>query len=366
MLLIGWDEKNWIVKDSWPCKASNNTKIPFNGSYPNIQGIPSNMFSEAYIIERIIKENYNEDTQTWSVEPKIAKKINNCYNQGEYELIGIDKLIGAKVTGWSYTTSGSYIGNINLTPSADKTKCTVSGNGEGVTLYATIQRASGIMEKVPFNIGTVGVPFKLITINGHCAGSNYEIKSKIEHPFISNCTLQNVSYSYDYDFPTSSDGSYYAIRSGQYAYWVFKTPNVVRYSATITASQTGCSSISNTYSAIMYSTWCGTSYKSAVDDEASDSIQILNDFTAFDKENLDENSPLVTPNPVTNDLTLTHIGEGMNDIRIYDLTGSLVYTIKTEETVTINVNMRPRGIYIVRYFTEGAISQIKPIKIVLE
>lgn len=44
---------------------------------------------------------------------------------------------------------------------------------------------TGILEKIALNIGTVGVPTKLSTLNGHCASGNYEITSKIEAAYIS-------------------------------------------------------------------------------------------------------------------------------------------------------------------------------------
>lgn len=372
MLLIGWNNNSWIVKDSYPCKDTITRTIPFGGPYINMPGSSYTMFEEAYVIKSITKQKYDKDKwsdvapptkQYVSLEPflkiqKIYTPDPLCYNQGiQYEVSGLNQLLNAECTGWSYTASN---GSVNLSVSDNNKKCIVTGNATGVTLYATIERHTGIMEKIAKDIGNIGLTSRLVTINGHCAGSNYEITSKIEHPFIAE------TIKYKYNIPTASNGSYYAIQNGQYAYWVFKTPNVVRYSATITAEKTDCPSISNTHTAIIYSTWCGYSYKSAVDGEASDSIQKLNDLEAFDKENLDENSPLVIPNPATNDLTLTHIGEGINDIRIYDLTGSLVYSIKTEETKTINVSMIPRGIYIVRYVAEGATNQVKPIKIVLE
>jgi hypothetical protein len=358
MLLIGWEGTNWIVKDSYPCDASIALRIPFNG--PSREAV---IFSEAFVIKGITKEKFDTTTNIWSVETappiqyinlnlgflKIAMKSVPkplCFNRGiVYELIGLDNLIDTEVT-WSYAASNTYSNNISLTVSSDKKTCTVSGNAAGVTLYATIKRNKCLMDKVSLPIGTIGIPSKLITLNGHCAGTNYEITSKIEHPGIAGC-----SYSYNYNIPASSDGSYYVIKSGQYAYWVFKTPNGLQYSGTVTAAQPGCSSISNTQYAIIYSQWCGTSYKSTTDKDLTDP---------------EENSLLVSPNPVTNDLTLTHIGKGTNDIRIYDLSGSLVYSVKTAQTVTIDVSMIPRGIYIVRYFVDDAVNQARPIKIVLE
>jgi hypothetical protein len=361
MLLIGWNDTGWLVKDSWPCNKVYFKTIPFGGPYENLQESPYVMFKDAYIITSITKEKYNKTTNTWSIEVappiqyqnfgflKIVKKSTPnplCFNRGiVYELIGLDSLIDAEVT-WSYAASGTYNSNVSLTVSPDKKTCTVSGNAAGVTLYAIINKHTGIREKISLPVGTIGIPSKLTSLNGHCAGTNYEITSKIEHPIITGCT-----YSYNYNIPNSSDGSYYVIKSGQYAYWVFKTPNGLQYSATVTANQPGCSSISNTQYAIIYSQWCGTSYKSTTDKDLSDS---------------EENSPLVSPNPVRNDLKLTHIGKGTNDIRIYDLSGSLVYSVKTAQTVTVDVSMIPRGIYIVRYFVDDAVNQARPIKIVLE
>ena len=232
MLLIGWEGTNWIVKDSYPCYASLALRIPFNG--PSREPV---VFSEAFVIKSITKEKFNTTTNTWSVETappiqylnlnldflkivKIYTPSPLCFNRGiKYELQGLDKLIGATVTGWSYTASGL---DRSLALSVDGAKCTVSGNATGVTLYATIKRSTGLIDRVALYIGNVGVPNNLITLNGHCAGTNYEITSKIDHPGITGC-----SYSYNYNIPNSSDGSYYVIKSGQYAYWVFKTPNAI-------------------------------------------------------------------------------------------------------------------------------------------
>jgi hypothetical protein len=356
MSLIGWTaDGKWIVKDSNPGIPDIAAEFAMNNLYVKI--------ADAYFIKNIIKEIYNETTKTWSVELKIVKKtIPNplCYNQGIYELIGYDNFANATVN-WTYTASSQYEKLLTLTKNANNKECTVSGNAANVTLWATITRNTVILDKVSLNIGNVGVPSKLITLNGHCASGNYEITSKIEHPTIAGCT-----YNYAYYIPLASDGSYYVITSGQYAYWVFKTPNGLQYSAKITANQNNCSSISNTHSAIIYSSWCGTSYKSVIGSDLSDSAQVLEDIATLNKENPEENSPLVSPNPVRTDLTLKHIGEGINDIRMYDLSGTLVYSVRTNETVTVDVALMPRGVYIVRYFVDDAANPVKPIKIVLE
>lgn len=359
MLLIGWTSTNqWIVKDSYPCNASAAKSVNFNDPYVN--------FGVSYIITGVTKEKYNSATNTWSVETPPAKIYQNfglgflrivtkttpsplCYNRGiEYELQGLENLTGVVCSGWTYEASSNY--NKELTLSVNGNRCTVSGNAAGVTLYALIQRQTGIMEKVALSIGNVGVPAKLNALNGHCSGTNYEITSFMDAAFLSG-----VSYNFSYNIPASSDGSYYASTSGQYAWWVFRNPNVVRYTATVTASKSGCSSISNTQTAYMYGSYCGYSYSAKSDKDSTSDV-----LTAKEIEN-----SLVSPNPVRDNLTLTHVGEGTNDIRIYDLIGNLVYSIKIEETMTIDVRMIPRGVYIVKYIVSDG-TKVKPVKIVLE
>lgn len=365
MLLIGWDEQGWIVKDSWPCKAGIG-KILYGKAYNNIPG-SFTTFNNAYIIKGITKEVYNKNTRTWKVENPPAKNYQNfglgflkivkkttpsplCYNRGiQYELQGLNYLTGAVCTGWTYEASANYNKEISLTVNGNT--CTVAGNGAGVVLYATIQRSTGIMERISLNIGNVGIPVNLSNYNGHCAGTNYEVTSQM-----SVLTLPNTTYNITFSIPSSPDGSYYVTTGGSNAWWVFKTPGGVQYSSTATATKTGCPSISNTKYSIVYGSFCGGYsyyYKSAVDSASNKLIE----------EDFGENPNLVTPNPVRTDLTLTHVGEGTNDIRIYDLSGNLVYSIMTEETVTIDVSMIPRGVYIVKYFADKSVA---PIKIILE
>ncbi len=363
MLLIGWDNEGWKVVDSWPGKPGIKT-IKYNEPYENITGQSYDKFHEACIITSITKEVYNANK--WSVVtlptklyrnfglgfPKIVKKtIPNplCYNRGiEYELQGLANMTGAQFIGWSYKASPDY--NKGLSITANGTKCIVSGNAADVKLCAMIKTYTGILEEIILSIGNVGVPTRLSTLNGRCVSGNYEITSKIE---VAGST--GVSYGFSFNIPASSDGSYYAFSNGQYAWWVFKKFGAVNYTATVKATQTGCPSISNTQSSYMYSSYCGYSYsyKSALD--STSNILVEEGF-----ENADV---LVSPNPVHNNLTLTHIGKGTNDIRIYDLQGNLVYSIITEETVTIDVSMIPRGVYIVRYFTS---EKVKPVKLILE
>lgn len=359
MLLIGWNSNSqWIVKDSYPCNPSSAKAVLFGDSYVN--------FSESYIITGMTKEQYNPSTNTWSnVTPakvnqnfglgflKIVKKSTPsplCYNRGiQYELQGLNNLTGAVCTGWTYEASANYNKEISLTVNGNT--CTVAGNGAGVVLYAIIQRSTGIMEKIPLNIGNVGIPVNLSNYNGHCAGSNYEVTSQM-----SVLTLPNTTYNISFSIPSSPDGSYYAYTGGSNAWWVFKTPGGVQYSSTATATKTGCPSITNTKYSIVYGSFCGGYsyyYKSAVDSASN----------KFIEEDFEDHTNLVTPNPVRTDLTLTHVGEGMNDIRIYDLSGNLVYSMKTEETVTIDVSMIPRGVYVVKYYADKSVA---PIKIILE
>ncbi len=336
MLLYGWEGNYFLFKDSGPCSTNIARKetISFFSSVAQI-----------YIIDKVTKEDYNDYYGSWvpvnlNIKPFTLSEnpadypasLNkpSCFNLGTYSLDLIN-IPGAEITDWSVDNPG-----VTKSVSGDKKYCTLSGYGTNVNLTVVVERENGLLQKFKFSLGTVGVPSTVTVdkISAYCAGSNYEITTRISHP-----SVPGVSCSYNYDIPPLHNYSY-VIESGRYAYWVFKAPETVTYTASVTYSKDGCS-VTKSRNTYVYSLPCGGYYYKSGPEENTGEI------------NNDENKLFIYPNPAGDKLTVHCIGEGMNNLSIYDINGRVVYSNIIESATEIDISGLSAGVYVVECYVEN-------------
>jgi hypothetical protein len=343
MLLYGWQGSYFLFKDSYPCHANIARNEPLS-YFTNV---------EMYAITNITEENYSSVWTNVTLTKKaftlnypsenyiVTLNKPSCFNSGTYS-VNLSNIPEAAVYSWSVNNPG-----INLIVSSDTQSCTLSGNGTGVKLTVVVKRKSNnLLEEFVFNIGTVGVPsFTVNKTSAYCAGNNYEITTKITHD-----DVPGISYSYSYNIPPLHNYSY-VIKNGAYAYWVFKAPETVNYSATVTYSKTGCSSIQKTINTYIYSLPCGGYYKSA-SEGISENVNNdnLNSIARIpDQYTLEQNYP--NPfNPATIISYKLPISS-LVTIKVYDVLGREMQILVNEyqsagiHSVTFNAGNLPGGVY---------------------
>ena len=369
VLLHGWNPNGWIIKSSGP-DGVNPLGYDTFYNYYKIK------IEKAYVITEV-KEDHLKDDGSWEdatpeIEPftldypggEVIKlnKPSGGVTIGKYSLSGLDNIEGAVVQSWEVDKSG-----VNLNVASDKKSCNITGNATKVTLTIKIERVNGLVEKFSYNLGTVSspcpandIPLSVSVVKewSGCVGNTYEADTRINHT-----TVSGYSYSYKYNIPPLGNNGYVINYGGPYAHWVIKEMMPVNYSVSVTYSKTGCSPKTVPLYTYMIPLPCGSGYSSYM---KTTTVENPNE-NAENVSNFFENTrPFISPNPASQKVIVQSLDDGRNTIKIYDLTGKMIYNKQFESSLEIELSAFKKGIYMVECFSNNTKSLYKRDKLIVK
>lgn len=198
-VLHGWSTDSsgrtvWLYRDSWPEHFSMQTRSTVSPTSIFNRGSVTD--SQAFVVTDVTEERNVNGTwvpvyatrQPFELDAAnqlvTVNKPNSCDNQGTYSLSNLERLDGANVYNWS--VRGTDTGNLRIEQryvSKYLSTATLTGDGKGVTIVATLRRPNGMLENVTKTLGEVGSAMPQITLDQRWNCLNKSVDLSVRNPF---------------------------------------------------------------------------------------------------------------------------------------------------------------------------------------